>query len=161
MKICNLSINSGVLPLACFHICMWKHAKVIPLYKKKSQDDVNNYRPISILPIASKKIEKHVSVHLFGYISSHNLLNKRQSVFRANHLCENALTFMTEELNGFCIIHRESSGPTSCRHSIWYSDLCKAFDLVNHDILLEKLKLYKCSEKTQHWFLSYLSIRKQ
>ena len=40
-------------------------------------------------------------------------------------------------------------------------DLCKAFDLVNHDILLEKLKLYKCSEKTQHWFLSHLSNRKQ
>ena len=40
-------------------------------------------------------------------------------------------------------------------------DLCKAFDLVNHDILLEKLKLYKCSEKTQHWFLSYLTDRKQ
>ena len=40
-------------------------------------------------------------------------------------------------------------------------DLCKAFDLVNHDILLEQLKLYKCSEKTQHWFLSYLSNRKQ
>ena len=95
VKIYNLSINSGVLP----H--MWKHAKVIPLYKKKSQDDVNNYRPISILPIASENIEKHVSVHLFGYISSHNLLNKRQSVFRANHLCENALTFITEELNGF------------------------------------------------------------
>ena len=40
-------------------------------------------------------------------------------------------------------------------------DLCKAFDLINHDILLEKLKLYKCSEKTQHWFLSYLTDRKQ
>ena len=40
-------------------------------------------------------------------------------------------------------------------------DLCKAFDLVNHDILLEKLKLYECSEKTQHCFLSYLSNRKQ
>ena len=40
-------------------------------------------------------------------------------------------------------------------------DLCKAFDLINHDIFLLKLKLYKCSEKTQHWFLSYLSNGKQ
>ena len=66
VKICNLSIQSGVFP----H--MWKHAKVIPLHKKKSQDDVNNYRPISILPIASKILEKHIFVHLYGYLSSHN-----------------------------------------------------------------------------------------
>ena len=71
VKICDISIRSGVFP----H--MWKHAKVIPLHKKKSQDDVNYYRPISILPIASKLLEKHVSVHLYKYLSSHNLLNKR------------------------------------------------------------------------------------
>ena len=76
MKICNLSIRSGVFP----H--MWKHAKVVPLHKKRSQDDVNNYRPISILSIASKILEKHVSVHLYKYFSSHNLLNKRRSLMR-------------------------------------------------------------------------------
>ena len=76
---------------------MRKHAKVVPLRKKKSQDDVNNYRPISVLPIASKILEKHVSVHLYKYLSSHNLLNKIQSGFRTNHLCESALTLMTEE----------------------------------------------------------------
>ena len=69
VKICNLSIRSGVFP----H--MWKHAKVIPLHKKKCQDDVNNYRPISILPIASKILEKHCSDHLYSYLSSHNFLN--------------------------------------------------------------------------------------
>ena len=56
----------------------------------------------------------------------------------------------------FCIIHRESSGPTLSR-----SLQSIRFVMVNHDILLEKLKLYKCSEKTQHWFLSYLTDRKQ
>ena len=147
VKICNLSIRSGVFP----H--MWKHAKVIPLPKKKSQDDVNNYRPISILPIASKILEKHVSVHLYRYLSSHNLLNKRQSGFRANHSCESALTLMTEEWL--------SAIYTGYQVGLLLVDLCKAFDLVNHDILLEKLKLYKCSEKTQHWFLSYLTDRKQ
>ena len=71
VKICNLSIQSGVFR----H--MWTHAKVIPLYKKKSKDDVNNYRLISILPIASKILEEHVSVHLYGYLSSHNLLRRK------------------------------------------------------------------------------------
>ena len=96
VKICNLSIRAGVFP----H--MWKHAKVIPIHKKKSQDN----RPISILPIASKILEKHVSVHLYKYLSSHNLLNKRQSGFRANHSYESALTLMTEEW-------------LSAKHSIW------------------------------------------
>ena len=48
VKICNLSIRSGVFPN------MWKHAEVVPLHKKKSQDDVNNYRPISILRLLPK-----------------------------------------------------------------------------------------------------------
>ena len=65
VKICNFSIKSGVFP----H--MWKQAKIILFYKKKSLDDVNNYRPISILPIASKKLEKHVSVHLYVYLSTY------------------------------------------------------------------------------------------
>ena len=108
VKICNLSIRSGIFP----H--MWKHAKVVPLRKKKSQDDVNNYRPISILPIASKILEKHVTVHLYKYLSSHNLLNKGQSGFRTNHSCESALTLMTEEWLS-AIYTGQSSGPTISR----------------------------------------------
>ena len=142
VRICYLSIQLGVFP----H--MWKHAKVIPLHKKKSQGDVNNYRPISILPIASKILEKHVSVHLYRYLSSHDLLNKRQSGIRANHSRKSALTLMTEEWLS-ALFTRNQVG-------LLLVDLCKAFDLVNHDILIEKLKLSKCSEKTQHWFLSYL-----
>ena len=121
VKICNFSIRSGVFP----H--MWKHAKVVPLHKKKSQDDVNNYRPISILPIAPKILEKHVSVHWYKYLSSHNLLNKRQSGFRTNHSCESALTLMTEEWL--------SALYTGNQVGLLLVDLCKAFDLVNHDIL--------------------------
>ena len=91
VQICNTSIESGCFP------DIWKHAKVIPLHKKKAKDDIHNYRPISILPIASKILEKHVSIHLYEHLSSHNLLNKRQSGFRANHSCESALALMMEE----------------------------------------------------------------
>ena len=128
VKISNLGIRSGVFP-----------HKVIPLHKKKSQDDVNNYRPISILPIASKILEKHVSVHLYRYLSSHNLLNKRQSGFRANHSCESSLTLMTEEWL--------SALYTGNQVGLLLVDLCKAFNLVNHDILLEKLKLLNAVKK--------------
>ena len=91
--------------------------------QKKSQDDVINYRPISILPIASKILEKHVSVHLYSYLTSHNILNKRQSEFRANHSCESALTLMTEEWL--------SALYTGNQVGLLLVDLCKAFDLVN------------------------------
>ena len=114
---------------------MWKHAKVIPLHKKKSEDDVNNYRPISILPIASKILEKYVTVHLYGYLSSHNLLNGRQSGFRANHKCESALTLMTEEWL-YALFTGNQVG-------LLLVDLCKAFDLANQNILLEKIKVVR------------------
>ena len=80
-SITYISIQSSVFPR------MWKHAKVFPLHKKKSQDDVNNfYSSKCFLNI------RNASFHLYGYLSSHNLLNKRQSRFRANHSCESALT---------------------------------------------------------------------
>ena len=112
--------------------------------QKKSQDDVNNYRQISILPIASKILEKHVSVHLYGYLSSHHLLNKRQSGFRENNSCKSALSLMTEEW-----LYALFSGN---QVGLLLVDLCKAFDLVSHEILLEKLKLYKCSVKNAALF---------
>ena len=117
-SITYISIQSSVFPR------MWKHAKVFPLHKKKSQDDVNNfYSSKCFLNI------RNVSFHLYGYLSSHNLLNKRQSGFRANHSCESALTLMNEEWLS-ALFTRNQVG-------LLLVDLCKAFDLVNHVILLE------------------------
>ena len=78
-QIFNQSISQGIFP------SMFKTAKVTPIFKKGSKSDKNNYRPISILPILSKVLEKHVSDHLKLYLESNNLLHMHQSGFRSNH----------------------------------------------------------------------------
>ena len=72
----NKSLASDVFP------AIWKHAKVNPVFKAGSKDDVNNYRPISILPTLSKIIEKWIQIKLMSYLNKHTLLHENQSGFR-------------------------------------------------------------------------------
>ena len=146
-KICNLSITENRFPST------WKTARVIPLLKKGSTDDVNNYRPISILPVVSKILEKHVSSTFYAFLNEQNLLNPKQSGFRSQHSCQTALTLMTEEW-----LKAMNKGELT---GVLMVDLCKAFDLVDHSLLLHKLKIYRCSEEALDWFTSYLSKRTQ
>lgn len=80
----------GIFPKA------WKEAKVTPLYKSGPRDEINNYRPISILPTSSKLIEKFIQVHLFSYLNDFGVNNKTQSRFRTRYSTETALTLITE-----------------------------------------------------------------
>ena len=91
VKLCNLSIRAHRFPNT------WKTARVIPLHKKGSTDDINNYRPISILPAVSKILEKHVSSTFYKFLNEHSFLNPKQSGFRTQHSCQTALTRMTEK----------------------------------------------------------------
>ena len=131
----------------------WKEGKVTPLHKNGPKDDTNNYRPISVLPVLSKLLEKHVHDSLTFYLSSNNLLHSTQSGFRPNHSCETALLQMTNKCLG-AINNNEMVGMVMI-------DFRKAFDLVDHTLLLKKLKYYKISEETISWFSSYLLKRKQ
>ena len=88
MYICNQSILNSTFP------DKWKEGKVRPLYKNGPKDDTNNYRPISILPVISKMLAKHVHDSLMTYLTSHKLLHSTQSGFRPNHSCETALLQM-------------------------------------------------------------------
>ena len=85
----NLSIKSGTVPSE------WKQAKVVPLFKSGNKDDLDNYRPISILPILSKILEKAVFHQLHSYRSKNSLLSPYQSGFRASHSTQLAITFLT------------------------------------------------------------------
>ena len=106
-----------------------------------------------MLPVLSKVLERHVSDSLTAYMNENNLLHKTQSGFRAYHSCETALNFMTDSwLNA--IDRGEMIG-------VVLVDFKKAFDLVDHDILLTKLKFYGINNETLHWFKSYLSHRQQ
>ena len=93
VKLCNVSIAEGKFPGSL------KIARVIPLFKKGSDVDVNNHRPISILhvPVVSKIIEKHIALSFYAFLNDNNLLHQRQSGFRYNHSCQTALTVMTQE----------------------------------------------------------------
>ena len=145
-KIMNMSIRSGVFP----HL--WKDAKIIPLHKGGSMN-VNNFRPIAILPILSKIIERAVHNHLYEYLTLHNILSENQSGFRSGHSTETCLIDMVNEWS--CNIN---SGKMT---GVAFIDLRKAFDTVNHDILISKLKDIGVSESSLCWFKSYLTCRNQ
>jgi hypothetical protein len=146
-KILNLSLQTGIYPK------QFKLAKVTPIFKKGLKHDVNNYRPISILPIMSKIIERHVSNQIKQYLKAHNLLHERQSGFRSNHSCETALTAMVDDWI-MAIDNNQFSGTV-------FLDLSKAFDLIDHELLLSKLSAYKFHENSIKWFQSYLGGRTQ
>ena len=85
LQIINISLHTGVFP-----DCL-KEARVFPIHKGGPSEDPSNYRPISILLIVSKVIEKHVTKHLFAYLNKYKLLHEAQSGFRKHHSCQTAL----------------------------------------------------------------------
>ena len=146
-KILNLSIQSGIFPDTL------KKAKVTPIYKRGSKTDVNNFLPISVLPILNSIYERHVSSCMTTFLDKYNLIYELQSGFRRLHSCQTALTRVID--NWLTAINNYDTVGTV------FLDLSKAFDLVNHDILIQKLQCYKFSASAMAWFKSYLSNRFQ
>ena len=128
-----------------------KHAKVKPLYKKNKKTEVENYRPVSILCILSKILERAVHKQLEEYLIKNDLLYSHQSGFRRGHSTDTCLINLMDTLH--------SSISEGDYVGMVLLDLQKAFDTVNHAILCNKLKLMGigCVE----WFVSYLSNRRQ
>ncbi len=146
-KICNLSIQTGIFP------DKWKEARVTPIYKKGNREACCNYRPVSVLPILSKIIEKHIFKYLYTFLNTNKLLTDTQFGFRKQHSCQTALLAITEKMYQ-AIFDGKYFGMIQL-------DLSKAFDLVNHSLLLQKLQLYKCDVASLKWFRSYLDNRSQ
>jgi len=141
----NQSIESGIFP------SQWKTARITPVFKSGDHSNADNYRPISILPIISKLLERHIHKHIYNFISSHDLLFAAQSGFRPQHSCESALnkllnTWHQNIENGFL-------------NGLVLIDFRKAFDMINLDLLLEKLKLYHFDTSLLKWMDSYLKER--
>jgi len=147
VKIFNLSLSSGVYPDKL------KIAKVIPIFKKGTKTSVNNYRPISILSSINKIFEKILYSRLINYIDKFQLLYKYQYGFRKNHSTDHALIELVDQIR-FSIDNNQMTCGI-------FVDLSKAFDTVNHQILLGKLEHYGIRGKALELFKSYLSERKQ
>ena len=143
----NLSITTNTFPTA------WKEAKVIPIPKTKTACDMSHFRPISLLSVLSKPLEKHIKLHLYTFMECQNLFHVLQSGFRQNHSCATALTHMCNKWL--------SSVNESLLNGAVFLDFKKAFDLVNHDLLIKKLRIYSNNESTTSFLSSFLSERKQ
>ena len=116
-------------------------------------DELNNYRPISLLSIFDKIIEKLIHNRLYNFLELHNILFNNQFGFRKNNSTSFALMQITEKIKE--TIENKKIG---CGIFI---DLRKAFDTVNHKILLKKLEHYGIRGIALQWFKSYLFNRKQ
>ena len=146
-KIINFSLANGCVPSE------WKEARVIPLFKSGRSDNMDNYRPVSILPVVSKILERAVHTQLYKFMVDNNLLSPYQSGFRKRHSTETPCISFTDSI-------RRGMDQGMLTGSV-FIDLRKAFDTVSHDLLLAKLHGYGVTGGELDWFKDYLSNRKQ
>ena len=145
--IINESLQIGEVPEAM------KVAKVIPIYKKNDPNHLTNYRPISLLSSFSKILERTVHNRVSNFLHNKNLLNKSQYGFRKNHSTEQAIL----EIQNNIIENFKNNKITAGI----FLDLSKAFDCINHTLLLNKLENHGIRGNCLNWFRSYLSNRLQ
>ena len=145
--IVNLSIQNAIFPT------LYKAAKVIPLHKKNDPLEAKNYRPVAILCILSKVIERAVFLQIVNYMNTNEYFHPNHHGFRAHHSTSTAMIQMYDSwvqavdkgnLTGVCML-----------------DMSAAFDVVDHSILLSKLELYGFDEVALKWMSDYLSGRSQ
>ena len=146
-KIINICIRTGV------HPDKLKLAHVIPIFKKGSRLLVSNYRPISLLSNINKIFEKIMHKRIYSFLEKFKLLYQLQFGFRSKYSTSHALIHMTEAIR-----QALDSGYVTCGIFV---DFQKAFDTVNHEILLKKLDHYGFRGSVNDWFRSYLTNRKQ
>ena len=138
-------ISSSIFPTD------WKLARVTPIFKKGKKDNVDNYRPISVISVVAKIFEKLIFEQLYECLNSNNLISASQSGFRTLHSTLTALIETTDKWsinidNGFL-------------NGVIFIDLKKAFDTIDHTILLRKLQMDGIDQNGIRLFQSYLSNR--
>ena len=143
----NLSFSEGVFP------CELKVAKICPLYKAGNPSIFSNYRPISLLTIFAKIFESLMYKRLLSFLKKNNILYKYQFGFQKNHSTYMALIIMLDNITKALENGEYAVGI--------FLDFQKAFDTVDHTILLDKMVTYGIRGIVHDWFVSYLSNRQQ
>ena len=143
----NLSIVKGIFPDDL------KIAKVTPIYKADNSSNVSNYRPISVLPCFSKMLERIMSNRLQKYLKDQNILYDKQFGFQTGHSTDHAIAQLVDQIYEAFEKNEYTLGVLI--------DLPKAFDTVDHSILLRKLELYGITGRNYARIKSYLSNRLQ
>ena len=146
-KIANISFSTGT------HPDKLKVAQVIPIFKKGCKLTPSNYRPISLLSNINKILEKLVFSRVLSFLDSEKIIYKHQYGFRPKHSTNHALINITETIRDAL-----DRGKLACGVFV---DFQKAFDTVNHSILINKLDNCGIRGDINKWFTSYLSQRKQ
>ena len=143
----NLSLKTGKVPNGL------KIAKVIPIFKKDDKTDLNNYRPISLLPTINKIFEKIICKRLLSFLTKHNFFYDLQFGFRKRYSTNLALFEIIENMYKWL--------DDGNYVAAIYLDIKKAFDSLDRNILLQKLYHYGIRGPAYDWFKDYLSDRQQ
>ena len=144
---CNKSFKTGIFP------DQLKLSKINPIHKKDSKLTISNYRPISLLSNINKIFEKIMFKRLYSFLELYNCIYELQFGFREKHSTNHAILSITQKI-------QETINNDQLAFGI-FIDLQKAFDTVNHQILLNKLDYYGIRGTANKWFQSYLTNRKQ
>ena len=141
----NKSLETGVFPDE------WKLANIVPIHKKDNKDHVENYRPISLLSIISKVLERCVLIRLRDHLLL--ILDRAQHGFIPGKSCVTQLVEVIDYIGSLLDSGKQTD--------VIYLDMSKAFDKVQHSLILDKLRQYNISGNLLNWFTSYLRGRRQ
>ena len=139
------SIATGCIPT------LWKHSWVSPIYKSGSRCVPLNFRPVSLTSVPCKTLERLIARHITEYMEENNLLSGRQYGFRAGHSTEDQLLLMYGKISQWV--------DSGSKVDVVYLDFSKAFDLVSHSLLVEKLILLGFSAEIVNWVRAFLTGR--
>jgi hypothetical protein len=143
----NLCLKSGSVPED------FKIGQITPIFKTGSKHHLENYRPITVLPVCSKILERCVHIQLTKHLEEHKLLSKHQFGFRKGRSTETAVTLFLDKI-------RKNMDSGKLTGAI-FIDLSKAFDTLNHNQIIANLNTYGIHDTEKEFFINYLFNRQQ